>query len=550
MLAIRAFICEKTWPTAGIFFDICFCLCFLLYILIDPKLRVSRKYFIYPLIYSGLLLLNTFFSVNSYNSQNEIVKLWVYMLIFYFVYWQNQKNRRLLIGSICAISLFISLRAIYQYAFGLEYIKQHYAYAQIVEQGFYALEMLKQKRVVSWFLSPNLLAGYLVMIAPLAGAYGFESFKQQKINQSIFFTLIFICSAVGLYFTGSWGAYLGFAIAMLFIILNPLGNKTALIESRKKNNKLILGGVFFLLILAALFSQRAKYFIDLANPQNSLVQRLYYSQAAVKMIKENPLTGIGLGNFGLVYPQFKQINANETIYAHNIFLQLWAELGTIIFICFIFFAIYLLSRFLKKLRQQREVGLIAASLAFLVYNFFDYSLMITQSGYVFFIVIACLFKPQEDSYPEKNNRFTPDNFLNKTSFIVICGVMIMFLTAEYCSLRSLDKADQFLKQGQTDKALVLANTALKFRVNNDQIYYFIAVCYQQKAGKLFSPTAAAYYCQAIRLNPKYAFYYAYLGDYYFSHKLYPQAKKAYQQAIKHYPHNKKFKEIYSQIQGQ
>lgn len=538
MLALRVFICEKASPAAGIFFDICFCFCFAVYIIFDRKILVNRKIIFYPLAFSCALLLNTVFSVNSYNSQNEVLKFLIYMFVFVFVYWQSQEKRRMLIISIFLVSLIISLRAIYQYFSGMAYINQHYTYDQIVSQGFYAIEMLKQKRVVSWFFAPNLLAAYLLIIAPVVCGYIIKNYRNQQIKKSVFFSIIFICLCLGLYLTRSFGAYLGFIIAMLFMAGNLLKAK----EINKQ--KWVIAGVLFLIFFGALASQRAKYFLDLNNPQNSFLQRLYYWKSASAIIQENPIVGIGLGNFGIVYPRFKQVEANETIYAHNLFFQLWTEIGTIMFFSFLVFFICFFTRLFKRLKDPFEIGLFAGSIAFLIQNFFDFSFFIIQSGYVLFIIIACMLKPNQNVISEKINKSSILNFFGKSSYVLICGLMIFFLTCEYKSRILLDSAYAALQQGKNDTAIAQANLALDYRGNNDMIYYFLAVCHKQKTKGKFSPRVINYYRKAISLNSEYAYYYYYLADYYFDYKFYAEAKKNYLLAIKFYPENKNFKDKY------
>jgi len=550
LLSIRVFICENVCTTSGIYFDISFCLCFALYVLLGKGRVLNRKFFIYPLVFIGLLLLNTIFSINPYNSQNEVLKSCMYMLVFVFVCLLDRGKRRLLIVSLLVASIIISLRAVYQYFSGLEYINQHYAYEQIINKGFYAIEMLKQKRVISWFLSPNLLAGYLLIIVPVALGSAINSYKQKQIKQLIFFGAIFILAAISLYLTRSWGAYLGFSIAMVLIIFKILKSSQGFKINLSNNVKWLSGVVFLLLIFTAMHSNRGEYFFDINNPQNSLVQRLYYWQSSEEIIKANPFTGVGLGNFGIIYPQFKNINANETIYAHNLFLQLWAELGTILFLFLTGFIIYFYLNVLKKIKHEQSavLGFNAAIIAFLVYNFFDFSFFVFQSGYVFFIIVACLAVPQQNE--KEGISFNSKNFLNKIIFILICSPMILFLSQEYNSQIALDKASLFLKQGKVDAAINQGYRSLKYRANNDQIYHFLAVCAIKKNPNIFSLQAIRFYQKAIELNPNYAFYYYYMAEYFQAHKLYSQAEQAREKALEHYPHNKKFKEMYEQIQGQ
>jgi len=536
LLAIRVFICEKVWPIAGIFWDICFCVCFALYAILDSKIIINRKIVFYPLVLSCFLLINILFSLNAYNTQNEALKFLIYLLIFTYVYWQSLEKRKILLSAIIFTGALISVRAVYQYFTGMAYINQHYSYAQIINQGFYAWEMLKQRRVISLFFAPNLLAGYLLMIALLCGGYLFKSYQKKQIKQSIFFLIIFLLLSSGLFLTRSIGASLIFIFAICFLSgdLLKVADKKSVIKQR------IIIGVLLLLVFGVMLAPRAKYFLDLNNPQNSLLQRLAYWQSSVKLIQENLLTGIGLGNFGIIYPCFKQPQANETIYAHNLFLQLWAETGTIGFFFFLFFLVYFVIRRLKQPRDLMENSLIVASLGFLVYNLVDYSFFISQAGYIWIILTACLFKPKLDLSSEKNNGGGTAVFFAKSVYILISGLIIFYLSLEYKSQILLDEAYLSMENKKVNSAIAQANKALNFRKNNDAIYYFLAVCYSWQTKEIFSPQVVEYYHKAISLNPKYAFYYYYLSKYYFSFQMYAEGAVYKLKALSFYPGNKKF----------
>src|SRR5690606_33276668 len=59
--------------------------------------------------------------------------------------------------------------------------------------------------------------------------------------------------------------------------------------------------------------------------------RLYIWSAAVRMIAENPLTGVGGGNFPFVYADYRPEGDRRTTvsFAHNLFLHVLAEYGVI-----------------------------------------------------------------------------------------------------------------------------------------------------------------------------------------------------------------------------
>lgn len=99
-----------------------------------------------------------------------------------------------------------------------------------------------------------------------------------------------------------------------------------------KNNRRLFYWVFilfFLCLLGALifFKSRALNF-DLANDYSALERLSYFAKLFESKI--DPLWGFGLGNFGWII-----LNATERVYPHNIFLEIFFEIGifpTLIFI--------------------------------------------------------------------------------------------------------------------------------------------------------------------------------------------------------------------------
>lgn len=101
--------------------------------------------------------------------------------------------------------------------------------------------------------------------------------------------------------------------------------------------------MMFLMILAALFPFLAPQDIldRLASigdtQESSRNARLTAWATAFEMIKDNPIWGVGMRNFQPRYPDYSVVplTASSTTYvAHNSYLQIWAESGTLAFICY------------------------------------------------------------------------------------------------------------------------------------------------------------------------------------------------------------------------
>ena len=114
-------------------------------------------------------------------------------------------------------------------------------------------------------------------------------------------------------------------------------------------------------------------FSNVTNPTDdgSVNERLNFYSAAINSIKDNPILGIGYGNW-----KIKSIDLNKDIIAsyrvpyfvHNDFLQTTAEIGIIGGLCFIFFILYPIWISFKKTIKHFKFNLdFMIFLIFLVY---------------------------------------------------------------------------------------------------------------------------------------------------------------------------------------
>ncbi|MFH2136995.1 MAG: O-antigen ligase family protein [Candidatus Omnitrophota bacterium] len=532
LLSLRPFICEQTAVKDEMFFNAFLFLLIFISFFIKRKIVIKSSGGCWALIPLVTFLLGSLCFSKTYISFNEIIQVLTNVCLFVFALTLNKKELRFFISAAILVGIVISSRAIYQYVHGFAYIAEH---SSIAAAGFYAQDMISQRRVVGWFSGPNILAGYILMLAAVCFAHIVEFLKEGNKRQ-----LRAFCFA-GLFLFAALLATK--AVSAIFSLIAGLSVFAVIIL--KKNillRKIIIGMIFFMICCSGfVFMNRINCFLNLNNSNNSLTQRVNYWTSSILMIKENPIAGVGAGNFGLVYPRFKKTSANETNYAHNLFLQLWVENGIFYLACFVLFLMCLFKHLFSEKEDCLKLGLALGCAAFLIYNMFDFSFFVSQASHLWWIFAACgLAWGKEDGRIEHGQNNEKKEIFFK---FVFCGI-ILFLTfnffIRYSSECELNKGIDFLKDKKYDQASLAIRKSLRVTPKNDYGHYLLAITYEKSNSGIFSDEVIEQYKKAISLNPGYAYYYYYLADYFRINKKYQEAQEFLKKALIFYPQNDKF----------
>jgi len=218
-------------------------------------------------------------------------------------------------------------------------------------------------RAYGTFEQPNPFGGYLGLIAPLAYGLWLASFTWgarptlalaghlapahlapaamkavwRFLTQTTLYAALTALLGVVIVMTWSRGAILGLAAALVAITI--LRNRQIAIALLALMLWLI--GMGALQLLPEVVTQR---FLDLlpflsipdvntveVNPVNfAIVQRLAHWTAGWKMFEAQPWNGIGIGNYGVVYPVYAPPAWPDSMgHAHNYYLNIAAEAGLV-----------------------------------------------------------------------------------------------------------------------------------------------------------------------------------------------------------------------------
>lgn len=221
--------------------------------------------------------------------------------------------------------------------------------------AFYQRLALGQSRCASTFFNPNFAASFFL------GTLGYALGLANELRQNNFRRLLYLGAVtiliVGIWCTGSRSAMAGLVLVGSFFAWAVL-----------RKARLALGVGAFLLVALILLPNPARDRLSKGITKDAYAfDRLKIWEQALNIIRDNPLTGVGIGNFeystqAYRFPVDREIGRFGRVYrdAHNSYLQLAAEIG-LPGAAFLSVAVFLLFRririLLSQVTQRRGVNL-------------------------------------------------------------------------------------------------------------------------------------------------------------------------------------------------
>ncbi|MBL7196793.1 MAG: O-antigen ligase family protein [Candidatus Omnitrophica bacterium] len=320
--------------------------------------------------------------MDKINSLRELYKYISGALIFLFAVSLNYENRIRVIKTIVLAGFLISLLAIYQYFFGFRHTLEFLSRNEAISS--FTLDYIQRKRVYFPFVTPNTLGGYLAIIIPLIWAL-WDRKKKLFLNPSFFFLLTV---SFALLLTKSLGALLSIFLGLiLYFYLHTQINKGYLKRKNILDKKRLLLIVALLIIIALVFLIRQAGTKQHILPSFSLVMRLNYWKDTLKIIIASVWKGVGLGNFNLPVAR----------YAHNSYLQVWAEMGILGIISILWLISAVFKSAFENLRASPNkkliTGLLTANAVFLIHNLVDFSFFLPEVALIWWTILGLSIMP-------------------------------------------------------------------------------------------------------------------------------------------------------------
>lgn len=323
--------------------------------------------------------------------------------LLYFVIVNNirgEKQINRIISAVILIGTVLGIYGIFQY--------------NNIDFSFWTSSGGRQK-VFGLFGNAGYFAGYIILPLSLAIPLFFVSKNR---NRKILLLIGILAMVTTLIVTFTRSSYLALGVSLLFMFLLFLLSRGK--SFLKENKKLFMILLIVIIIAASLFIiptplnkpgtaiSQIKGRISLTRLINdfSSGRRVAIWKFTGMMIKDHPILGSGIGTYKyntLRYQaKFFEQGDNRSIYpygfadrAHNEYLQLWAELGTIglaiflwLIIAYFNYGIRYLKREKDKQKQGVMIGLMGAVVAFLVDSFFWFPLHLTTNVFLLWLFIG------------------------------------------------------------------------------------------------------------------------------------------------------------------
>lgn len=296
-------------------------------------------------IFCGVSISSLLITSSVSTTLNEIIK-WLTMLVMalFMMFIAGTGRWRILVAALVAAGFANALVGIYIYLGGSG------ALHLLVNERFF--------RAFGTFGQPNPFGGFIGILLPLAFAGLADSLLQWYRSRrfllacaGLLYLVALLTMLTALIMSWSRGAWLGVICAAIVIVFalprRTLQSILAALAVIGCITAIWLTGILPASIGNRIASSTAEFFafedvrgVDITTENYAVVERLAHWQAALNMAAANP-SGVGLGNYEIVYPQYRLLHWVFPLgHAHNFYLNILAELGIIGLIAY---SIFLLS---------------------------------------------------------------------------------------------------------------------------------------------------------------------------------------------------------------
>jgi O-antigen ligase len=344
-------------------------------------------------------------SIYPYQTLLGLARLLAYVAAFVLAgsLFDSRLRRSTLVRGLIALGFFEAAYGIVQYLTGWQQIFTY-------KKQFYIQE------ATGTYINHNHFAGLLGLIVPLVGSmafYHFQRWAESRTHgldrhalaertsagfQLLFYVFLVLVLAIAVVFSRSRGGILAMVFSVIFICL---------LAQLRLARKVWAAGVFVFLICLAGYAlwigldPVLARFEQLGEPGYlQLEGRVSIWKDSLRLIRDFPLLGTGLGTFGLAFRRYQTGMLERIVdHAHSDYLEFAAETGvlglTVLFLPILYLFGKMIAAFLNDPRRYRRavlLGCIGSTLAILIHSVVDFNLQIPANALVFAVILGIGYK--------------------------------------------------------------------------------------------------------------------------------------------------------------
>jgi O-antigen ligase len=314
------------------------------------KGQIPVYLYVAMLLLLGVMVVSMTVAINTKDSLKEIAK-WLEFFVLIMLGTQYLRTRREIWILVCFMVVAALSQAFYGYA---------QAIFTLGPQSFVRASNL---RVYGTFDQPNPYAGFLNMSLPIA----ISLLLMGRNWLTRLLAGLAACLIGGaFYLTQSRGGQVALGAALLVIVLTGIPRIRVWMRIIIVTLFALIGGMVSGFVPLYLFDQVNHFLgltgISLTDPSTtdySTAERLAHWIAGINMYLAHPVLGVGIGNYPDAYPNYYvTIFVNSLGQAHNYYINIAAETGTIGLVIYLFFVAAIM---IAGTRAVRQVCLIRAA---------------------------------------------------------------------------------------------------------------------------------------------------------------------------------------------
>lgn len=349
----------------------------------------------------------TALSVYPHDSVLALVKFLAYLGAFLLAacLFDSQKRRSTLLRMLILLGCFEAAYGIVQYLTGWQKI-------------FTYTKQFNLQEATGTYINRSHFAGLLELTLPFVVAslfYSFALWSERRHGstdsnaparrgslgfQLLFYLFVLLIMVMGVIFSRSRMGILASLFSILFMFL------AALVRLRV-GRRAWMGGVFLFLFCVLGYAiwiglgpvlARFEPVYESAYPQ--MEERISIWEDALHLVRDYPLTGTGLGTFGVAFRHYQTGSVNFYVdHAHNDYLEFAADTGllgvALLFLPILYLFLRMIVSFLTDPRRYRPavtLGCIGSTLGMLIHSATDFNLQIPANALIFAVVLGIGYK--------------------------------------------------------------------------------------------------------------------------------------------------------------